>query len=204
MNTEKFLADQKRYFNGSYERFCSFGGPCVYFHEECLRAGAEEFLSKRHIELVYATLTAWGMHRMGDPERTKTKLADWDLFSGSILAEKDALQQFRGARMLEMSEANYADQLLALKSTYHRLRLSVSNATVVVNSKALFHLLPDLIPPIDRQYTIRLFTRGAEQWRGPKRKFRTVALPTDPNDQFDLFRDICIRMQAAHMSPPPS
>src|SRR5438874_7253110 len=95
MNTERFLAEQKRYFTGSYEEFCLFGGPCVYFHEECLRAGAEEFLSRRHLEMLYATLTAWGMHRMGDPKTTKTKLIDWDCFSESILAESDALRQFR-------------------------------------------------------------------------------------------------------------
>jgi hypothetical protein len=71
MNTATFLENPNRYFDGSYEQFVVFGGPCVYFHEQCLRAGADNFLSHRHVEMLYATLTAWGMHRMGDA-KTKT------------------------------------------------------------------------------------------------------------------------------------
>jgi hypothetical protein len=41
MNSEQFLAQQKTYFATSYKQFCAFGGPCVYFHRECLRAGKE-------------------------------------------------------------------------------------------------------------------------------------------------------------------
>lgn len=145
--------------------------------------------------MLYATLTAWGMHRMGDPKTTKTKLTDWDRFSGSILADSDALQQFRGHRMLEMSETEYAEAVLALKPTYRRFKLSVSNATVVVNSKALFHLFPEFIPPIDRQNTVRFFTQAPERWRDRKGRFQVVSLPAGLDEQFDLFRDICIRMK---------
>jgi hypothetical protein len=195
MNSDRFLADQKRFFNGSYEGFCSFGGPSVYFHEECLRAGTEGFLSRRHVEMLYATLTAWGMHRMGDKKRTKTKLTDWDCFNGSLLAEGSALQQFRGNRMVEMSETMYAEAVLALKPIYCRLKLSVSKATVVVNSKAFFHLFPEFIPPIDRHYTVRFFRQQPQQWLNHKGKFQVVSLPRDLDEQFNLFRDICIRMK---------
>lgn len=58
MNSEQFLAQQRTYFATSYKQFCAFGGPCVYFHRECLRAGKESFASQRHIETLYATLTA--------------------------------------------------------------------------------------------------------------------------------------------------
>ena len=70
-------------FEGAYDQFEKFGGPCVYFHKECIRAGKEEMLSLRHIEMLYATLTAWGMHRMGDSEKTKTRLTSWERFSRS-------------------------------------------------------------------------------------------------------------------------
>ncbi len=192
MNTEPFLAEQKRYFAGSYEEFVSFGGPCVYFHDECLRAGTEQFLSKRHLEMLYATLTAWGMHRMGDPSTTKTKLTDWDCFNGSIVAQGDALQQFRGHRMLQMSETEYADAVLALKPAYRLFKLSVADATVVVKSKAFFHLFPEFIPPIDRQYTVRFFKQSPERWRDRKGKFQVVSLPAGLDEQFKLFREICI------------
>jgi hypothetical protein len=153
--------------------------------------------------MLYATLTAWGMHRMGDPKKAKTKLTGWDCFNGSILAVGDSLQKFRGHKMLEMGETEYAKVILALKPAYRRLKLSVSNATVVANSKAFFHLCPELIPPIDRQYTIRFFTQAPEQWRDPKGRFRAVSLPKSFDKQFDLFLDICIRMKrlAGHIEP---
>lgn len=195
MNTERFLTERSRYFKGSYEAFCSFGGPCVYFHNECIRAGAEEFLSARHVEMLYATLTAWGMHRMGDAKTTKTKLTDWACFSGSILGQREALRQFRNCRMVGLSEHEYTEAILALKPIYRELKLSVSNATIVVNSKALFHLFPEFIPPIDRQYTVRFFTQLPERWRDRKGKFQVVSLPASRDDQFELFREICLKMK---------
>jgi hypothetical protein len=50
-----------------------------------------------------------------------------------------------------MSEFEYSDVVLQLRECYESFDLSESNSTVVVNSKALYHLLPELIPPIDRQ-----------------------------------------------------
>jgi hypothetical protein len=178
MNTIQFLANQKTYFARSYEQFCAFGGPCVYFHLECLRAGREAFLSQRHIEMLYATLTAWGMHRMGDAEATKTKLTDWNCFQASLVRAAPILTEFRDCKLLEMSESQYSEAVSRLRSCYEKLDLSKSGATIVVNSKAFFHLLPDLIPPIDRQYTMRFFTCTPEVWRDTKRKFRTISLPS--------------------------
>jgi hypothetical protein len=38
-----------------------------------------------------------------------------------------------------------------------RLRVSKAEARIVANSKLLHHVLPDLVPPMDRQYTYRFF-----------------------------------------------
>src|SRR5437879_5613816 len=140
MNTAAFLAEQSRYFDGAYAQFVAFGGPCVYFHLECLRAGRDAFLSERHLEMLYATLTAWGLHRMGDTETTKTKLREWKRFHDSLLAHANALQQFLGRSMLQMSEDDYSEIVRQLRPCYESLDLSVSESTVVVNSKALHHL----------------------------------------------------------------
>jgi hypothetical protein len=68
----------------------------------------------------------------------------------------------------------------------------VSDATVVVNSKALHHLFPDFIPPIDRQYTIRFFTRAPADWKDARGKFRVISLPAGMDAQFRLFHRICV------------
>jgi len=38
------------------------------------------------------------------------------------------------------------------------IKVSTSRTQIVAGSKMLHHLLPDLIPPIDRRYTFRFFT----------------------------------------------
>ena len=79
-----------------------------------------------------------------------------------------------------------------MKPHYRTLTLSTSAATVEVNSKALFHMFPEFIPPIDRQYTVRFFQRPPERWRDSKGKFRIVNLPSDVEGQFDLSHRVCV------------
>jgi hypothetical protein len=191
VNVRAFLDGQQRYFAGSYEQFAAFGGPSVYFHRECLRAAETAFLSVRHVETLYATLASWGMHRMGGADRTKTKLTDWDRFCGSIMASAPRLEQFRGRRMLDVAAGEYLDAIKSLRGIYKALDLTQAEATVVVNSKALHHILPEFIPPIDRQYTIRFLTQPSTGWRNAKGKFRLVFLPPGFEDQFRLFCETC-------------
>jgi hypothetical protein len=195
MNTAAILAAQDRHFADSYRHFEAFGGPCVYFHTECLRAGRDAFLSERHLEMLYATLTAWGMHRMGDAENTKTRLTEWKRFRDSFLAHADELRSFLPSKMVQMSEAEYSASVLRLRACYRSLELSVSKSTVVVNSKALHHLFPEFIPPIDRQYTVRFFTQPPEKWKRQDGKFRQVQLPAGFEAQFKLFHEICVRIK---------
>lgn len=192
MNSETFLADPQRYFKGAYDLFRTFGGPSIYFHDQCLQAGANEFLSERHLEMLYATLASWGMHRMGDPAATKTRLTNWHDFRESIVQQGDCLKRFRNVRMLDLSEKDYSQYVLDMKPCYQNLNLSVSKATIVVNAKALFHIFPDLIPPIDRHYTIRFLTQAPECWRDSDGKFRQVNLPDGAEKQFNLFHKICV------------
>jgi hypothetical protein len=195
INVDKFLAGQQRYFKGCYDQFLAFGGPCVYFHNECLTAGKDDFLSQRHIEMLYATLTAWGMHRMGDSEKANAKLTDWATFRSSIVTQGEQLLRFRHYRLLEMSEAEYSTAVAQLQPCYHKLDLSISDATIVVNSKALHHLFPEFIPPIDRQYTVRFFSQAPEKWLDSTGKFKAIQLPKDIDDQFRLFRDMCTEIK---------
>ena len=144
-NIDKLVENQRELIAGSYDQFIAFGGPCVYFHSECLAEGRKNFLSKRHIELLYATLTAWGMHRMGDSGWTKTKLSEWDRFSESIQRNRDVLERIKHKSMSEMSPDQYTSSLFEIKELYFDLDLTMSDSTLVVNSKALFHLCPEYI-----------------------------------------------------------
>ena len=203
-NTELFLANQQRFFNGSFEDFKAFGGPCVYFHQAALAAAAEEFLSIRHIELIYATLTAWGMHRMGDVTTTMTKLTEWQEFHDSIVSQKQQLLRLRNCSMQTMSKNEFSEVIAGTREIYNNLRISRSASSVVANSKALHHLLPHLVPPIDRQYTVRFFRHQPEAWLNKKGQFKAVMLPAGMDAQFNLFQDICTKIWVIVSRTDPS
>ena len=72
--------------------FTSFFGPSLYFHQKALEFQQKDFLSNIHIEYVYATLVAWGMHRMGP---NGAKMPDYDIFKSSILDPKYVIPSFK-------------------------------------------------------------------------------------------------------------
>ena len=59
------------------------------------------------------------------------------------------IDQLDSDKVREVAEAAWA--IMA------SLRVGIGPTLLVANSKALHHLLPGLIPPIDRNYTLRFF-----------------------------------------------
>ncbi|MCH8272299.1 MAG: hypothetical protein IIB41_03485, partial [Candidatus Marinimicrobia bacterium] len=66
---------------------------------------------------------------------------------------------------------------------------------IVAHSKTLAHILPNLIPPIDRQYTIRFFTQEYKDFFAKSGKYRQVNLPRDRDVQFADFKEYCCRIK---------
>ncbi len=194
---ESFVANWDNCSKNSYNRFLKFGGPSVYFHNECLRECKTGFLSKRHIELVYATLTSWGMHRMGN---AYGKLTKWDDFSGSILQHKKFFENLRSENIADLTNETYSALLRELKDAYIGLKISCSNQTIVAHSKAIFHILPNLIPPIDRRYTMKFFQLSDKYWldssNSRRRRINAQSLQNlNVDQQFDMFCGICAQIK---------
>lgn len=159
MNNENALITNiNHYYKRSLEMLKEFGGPSIHFHVQSIREQETNFLSDRHIEMIYATLASWGMHRMGDPADTKAKMVDFFDFKQSIVSQRRELQEFVPLRMESCTQEQYEEYFNKLKDIYCALKVSISDATIVSHSKTLAHILPNLILPIDRQYTIRFFT----------------------------------------------
>lgn len=135
----------------------SFIGPSKYFSEQALKACHDDFLGERHIEMVYATLVAWGMHRMG---KGGAKMPDFDVFKKSIMKNKSTLALLSGLRIENVS-VEQLDMLFpmleALCFNESGIKASTTRSYIVSASKTLAHILPDLVPPIDRQYTATFF-----------------------------------------------
>ncbi|MRR11169.1 hypothetical protein EG835_01470 [bacterium] len=143
----------------AFEVDARFSGPSWYFHEKAIAArqsrGLRSILEDDGwFDLLYATLTAWGMHRMGPGG---AKLRELDEIKASVRAHAD---QIDALSTLDITRLEHGQALVVAREVWsliEGLKVSASQARIVANSKTLHHLLPDLVPPIDREYTFRFF-----------------------------------------------
>lgn len=182
------------------ESMDEFGGPSLYFHLKALewRKNEKEYLSERHIEYIYAMLTSWGMHRMGT---RNAQLTDFDIFKDSILKNEALFKKMKKSGM-PPNETEYEKEINKLESAFLDLKVTNSQVPIVANSKTLAHILPDLIPPIDRQYTLRFFTQDNSNFLREytknnvvKFKYREVQdfpqRAREPEMSFRIFKQFC-------------
>ncbi|MBN1463075.1 MAG: hypothetical protein JXQ69_06410 [Paludibacteraceae bacterium] len=149
---ESLKKDYNKYI--SLNCFDDFGFPSQYFHIRAIDELNKDFLSESHIEMIYATLVSWGMHRMG---KTKTKLVSYDSFKKSICKNRKELHDLKLFRIENLSLEEYERLIPRLSDICFNLRVSDSKSSLVANSKTLAHILPNLVPPIDRNYTVKFF-----------------------------------------------
>jgi hypothetical protein len=138
-----------------------FSGPSVYFYETLVKlvrsvhSLRDLASSDRLIELAYATLNSWGMHRMG--ARVATKLTDFPVFRDAVCSLMERAAPLSCRRITELSEKEAGIITGQLAALVERPGISASGSSLVANAKMLHFLLPDLVPPIDRTYTGRFF-----------------------------------------------
>lgn len=194
MSSAKTLARMRsrvEELSAGFEQFvASFGsrdlftGPSLFFHLKTVEVRArhasavETILDGDFFEHLYATLTAWGMHRMG---RSHAKLADIDEIRDSFAEQAAAIGEIESLRLRDLSTDDVDDVGSKLWAIIEDLRVSTSQTKIVAGSKALHHLLPSLVPPIDREYTLRFFYNHKTISRGDKATFLEI---------FPLFREI--------------
>ncbi len=151
-NYKKLKSQYFSYYKKSNKLSEYFGGPSLYFHIRALEERKKEFLGNKHLEYIYATLASWGIHRMGE---TDTKMVGFKEFHDSIMNKKKELSHFRKLKIENLDNGDFEK----LCDICFELKVSQSESNLVGNSKALAHILPDIVPPIDRQYTILFFQK---------------------------------------------
>ena len=75
----------------------------------------------------------------------------------SIRAQATSLDELGVLEITSIGEADRAVVVERVWSVVSALRVGVGAAQIVANSKALHHVLPMLVPPMDREYTYRFF-----------------------------------------------
>lgn len=131
-----------------------FGGPSLYFHQKALEYQKIDFLGNRHIEYIYATLVAWGMHRMGN---RGAKMPDYSFFKSSLLENKSDFENLRPLSIEQIKEGRIESIIEKLTYLCFSIKATTSSTRLVSGSKTLAHILPNLVCPIDREYTCRFF-----------------------------------------------
>lgn len=156
-----------------FETVPGWPGPSLYFHARAIDVRREHnsatslLRDDRFLEYVYAVLPAWGMHRMGGQA---AKVCDFEPFTAAMRDCSSALEELWDLRITSLASEQAAELAPKLWDIVAHLKVSTSETQIVAGSKALHHVLPDLVPPIDRQYTFRFFT-GQKQVMGDKRAF---------------------------------
>jgi len=154
------LCSDFSYYIDKFDSSNLFTGPSLYFHFRTLDrlrkcgALATAFEDNLFFEYLYATLTAWGLHRMGP---IPAKLVDFETFRSSLRDQKSEIEGLEDCRLTRLSEGDLDVVVDSLWQILATLRISRAETKLVANSKALHHLLPQLMPPIDRQYTLQFF-----------------------------------------------
>ena len=105
------------------------------------------------IELLWATLDAWNMNSRG------AQLVDINDFKTNLNKYAIDIESLKKYSIEDLSEKNdKAEKIFnQLKNLFENLKLTNTKTKLVTFSKTMHFLLPNLIVPIDRKYTLKFF-----------------------------------------------
>jgi hypothetical protein len=145
-----------------------FAGPSLHFHLAALEASRRGRLAEFATNS-YAMLASWGMHRMG---AKGAKMGTFEDYKASLAGVWDSLKALRRLTPETLSKSDMAE----LRHCFDSIRVMRSDSILVAHSKVLAHAVPNLVAPIDREYTVR-FLRGYK------------SVPSSPENQGRWFED---------------
>jgi hypothetical protein len=168
----------------AYYRAEIFGGPSLHFHLRSLAAArAQDF--ERFAEYVYGVLASWGMHRMGPGG---SKMREFEEFRTSLEVVWPVALRLQERAPSHLNETDWAD----LKTIFCQIRCMASGTSLVGNSKVMAHLLPNLIPPVDREYTLKFLFRNGQITNGVEVEWKKLVQILEgffyPVAQYSLFQ----------------
>lgn len=129
--------------------------------------------------MLYAVLATWGM----DNIRGGPKLVEFQDFKSSIKENSSRIEELEQFRLCDLDESKKEEVKSKLVILFKNLNVMETGLRLVGVSKTLHHLLPDLVPPIDKTYTLKFFYGNTEYNKSNEvQKFEEI---------FDGFYTIC-------------
>ena len=126
---------------------------------EKLGGAANSIDSDAYLHALYSTLEAWGMN-WGD-ESSGPKMQEYGQFAASVRKYKGGIAAMQRVELARID----ADNAGKLWRIIDGMKLSQRQSQTVTGAKALHHLLPHLLPPIDRKYTRPFFLYDGRQFQ---------------------------------------
>jgi len=161
-----------------FQRGEAFPGPSLYFHLRTIsrlqshRDANGVLEDEQYFEYLYATLTSWGLHRMGPGN---AKLMDFSVFMESARELFKRVSGFFGRSILSLDDHEVGEAAAVIGDAIGRQTgLTKAESVLVANSKAVHHFLPDLVPPIDRAHTLMFFFQRKNPPGSAKETFEIV------------------------------
>jgi hypothetical protein len=180
---------------GDFSRFVrrfdptqQFGGPSVYFHLKTIESlsrhptAVDALGDDTFFDHLYATLASWGLHRMGPGN---AKLRNIDELKASFRAQASNIEQMQQLQIDRLDPGTVRQVANAAWEIMASLKVGIGQTLLVANSKALHHLLPGLIPPIDRSYTLKFFVGRTYIYQGRDGDYFRILYP--------LLQEIAVR-----------
>lgn len=161
----------------------TFRGPSLYFHRCSLEARHSDDFNL-YLEYIYATLASWGMHRMG---KGGSKMRSFEIFKKSAETIRDKITQAENIDYQYITEPDWR----LLEEIFKGIKIMASGTSIVGNSKVMAHMIPNIVPPIDREYTLK-YLRGNTniknglnyEWTLMKEIISDFFIPVACNKQF--------------------
>jgi hypothetical protein len=141
------LIDNLETLHNSFYAKEVFTGPSLYFHGKALDARHMSD-NEQYLEYIYATLVSWGMHRMGSGG---SKMLGFEEFKNSVDGLKDEICAAQNINIEDIAESDWA----VLEKIFKNLKIMKTGTSLVGNSKVMAHMMANIVPPIDRAYTLR-------------------------------------------------
>ncbi|MDD4877635.1 MAG: hypothetical protein PHO02_01210 [Candidatus Nanoarchaeia archaeon] len=139
--------------NGTFREI----SPSLYLYKKivemhnCSKNINELLQDNEFFELIYITLKAWNMNQR------KAKLAPFNEFKKSIQDNESTINELYPYRLESLSQTELESVLNKLKLLFYNLNVMKSKTKIVGVSKTLHFLLPHLVIPMDRKYTMDFF-----------------------------------------------
>jgi hypothetical protein len=153
-------------------------GPSLYFHKVLVNSANEipnlvaRAANPFFAERLYACLASWGMHRFDNPN---ARLVDYQAFCEQIDNLARQLAPFTNLRLHELDLRDFQAVSDAIGQLIDQTHVVVAGWPLVANTKLIHHILPHLVPPIDRKYTLKYFiNRTDDSSNAPSYSFEKV------------------------------